>query len=935
MRYIIGIDLGTTNSCVAYIDTQEERPKVHPLKIPQLKAPGSVDQMSTLPSFCYLLHPSEWPDEAVSLPWLSPHDAKPTHVVGAFAKTQGAKVPTRLVRSAKSWLCHHAANRSGKILPVESSDESIRISPIEATGCYLRHLREAWNYVMAKGNTEAEFDEQEIVLTVPASFDEAARTLTVEAAKRAGFSKMTLIEEPQAAFYSWIAQHEADWEKGLIPGMQILVCDVGGGTTDFSMIEVVGEKGKLALQRMAVGDHLLLGGDNMDAAVMHWMESQFEEKGESFSTTQRLQLLYEARRVKEEALSLSERDKDHRCRVIIQGAGSKVVGGTHTLEIDPFEVRKLLLEGFFPVLPWEQSLNLRKASGLRTMGLPFEDEPSVTKHLARFLSENKRDDGSPLKPDLVLFNGGAMKPAAFQEALIASLNRWFPDQKLGVLPPVNLDLAVALGAAYYGRTRRGEGVKIGGGLARGCYLAIDTLDTRGEKTRKALTLLPRGSEEGDIFEPESTFMLKPNMPVSFQLCSSHTRRHDNKGDLIDILPEEMQMLPPILTVLRFGKKQIAESSQESVPVKMQIRLTPVGTIEIALKSTSTDNQWTLEFQLKTSSGQEDALATISRAAAVGQTFEKGFLDEAVKVMQKCFSINASPADAMRLMEKLEEVLEIPRSEWSLSLSRGLFDELLKISPLRKTSSTHWERWWNLAGFLLRPGFGFPLDDFRCKELWKLVLSDSKILIPAEVQIQLWIAYRRFAGGMNKGQQLQLGADLMMSLLGKKGEKIEIKSKADLYPMTERVRALGALELIEISTKTRLGNALVKRICDGEATAAEFWALGRIGARHLIYGTIAHVIPAKICEEWIEAILESGKGKTQEIVRLVEQLARKTSFREFNLSEKVIATILNHLKDAEDYDRVEDLLKNENRLTQKEQDIIFGEHLPSGLHLELA
>lgn len=933
-RYIIGIDLGTTNSCVAYIDTQEVRPKAHPFIIPQIKAPGSVEPMPALPSFCYLLHPSEWSEEEVSLPWRSPHEPKPSYLVGVFARSQGGKVPTRLVRSAKSWLCHHAANRSEKILPIESSDESIRISPIEAASRYLRHMREAWNWVMAKGDAEADFDQQEVVLTVPASFDEAARTLTVEAAKRAGFTSMSLIEEPQAAFYSWLSKHETDWDSRLSPGMRILVCDVGGGTTDFSIIETAGSKGALSLNRMAVGDHLLLGGDNMDAAVMHWMESTFEDKGEEFTSTQRLQLLYEARRVKEEALSLSEHEMGHRCRVVIQGSGSKVVGGTATLEVDPLEVRKLLLDGFFTILPWNEALKIRKASGLRTMGLPYEDDPSITKHLAKFLNDSKSDDGIVPMPDLVLFNGGAMKPALFQEAILSSLKQWFPAKEVKALPPVSLDLAVALGAAYYGRTRRGEGVKIGGGLARGCYLVIETIDGKGEKTRKALTLLPRGSEEGDLFEPERTFMLKPNVPVSFQLCSSHVRRHDAKGDLVAIIPEEMQMLPPIHTILRQGRKQAAEASQEPIPVKMQIALTAMGTIEIVLKAVGSGHRWALEFQLRSASGQEDAVARISEGGPMGQTFEKGFLDGASVILRGCFSPSALPSSPTRLMEKLEEALAMPRSEWPVAVLRGLFDEHIILSPSRKISTLHWERWWNVAGFLLRPGFGYALDDFRCRELWKIVLADVKSNLPDDVQTQLWIAYRRFAGGMSKGQQLQVGADLMASVIGKKGEMVEIKSKAELYPFTEKVRALGALELLDSSSKMRFGHALAKRIVEGKAAQAEFWALGRLGARHLMYGSIAYVLPSSVSEGWIEGIIKSGKGKQQEVVQLAEQLARRTSHKELNVSPAAVGLILSHLKGAQGYDRLEDLLMNENKLTRKEQDAIMGDHLPLGLHLEV-
>lgn len=931
MRYIIGIDLGTTNSCVAYVDTRDDFQRVQAFKIPQLKGEGSIEAMPTLPSFCYLTLPSEWPREAVSLPWASAHTPFPTFITGWFARQQGSKIPTRLVQSAKSWLCHPSANRSGNILPIEAADESIRVSPIEATRRYLQHISQAWDHVMAKGDPEAEFSEQEIILTVPASFDEAARTLTIEAAKRAGYAKMTLIEEPQAAFYSWLSKHEREWESKLPPGTQILVCDVGGGTTDFSMIQVLEREGHVALNRIAVGDHLMLGGDNMDAAAMHWMISELKDDAADLTTTQRLQLLFEARRIKEEALS-TEGEATGSCRMVIHGAGSKVIGGAVNLEVDKQALRNLLEEGFFPLISWDEALRLRKASGMRTMGLPYEDDPAITKHLARFLHACKDDAGKALVPDLVLFNGGTMKPESFRRAIMASLRSWFPEKKIDTLSAVNYDLAVALGAAYYGKARRGNGVKIGGGLARGCYLILDTTD-KGESSKKALTLMPRGSEEGEVFESSSTFMLTPNVPVSFQLCSSHVRLHDKAGDLVPVLPEEMQMLPPIHTILRYGKKQAFNQSEEKVPVKMRAVLTPVGTIEISLRAIGSENAWTLEFQLKTASGHDDAIASVASAANVGQTFERGFFANAEEAIRDAFGPSATSSAATRLMENLEERLGMPRTEWPSSALRGLFDTLIKVSGARMHSVQLWERWWNLAGFLLRPGFGYPLDDFRIKELWKVVLADSKTQTPQEVKVQVWVAFRRVAGGFSKGQQNQIATDLLATLIGKKGDKIESIAKAELYRYTEKIRAVGALELLDISTKVRLGTALTHRIIDGSAHQADFWSLGRIGARHLAYGSLAHVIPAAVCEGWVGTLL-AKIPRNDTTIRLMEQLARKTEHSELNLSKKCVNRVLEYFAGTDNYPRLEELLLHESRLSHKEQDMIFGDHLPSGLLLEV-
>ncbi len=416
MRYIIGIDLGTTNSCVAYIDTKDAKAAVQSFKIPQLFAEGHIETLATLPSFCYLAAPHEWPKGSLSLPWDSLNKSQgqspAEFFVGTFARSQGAKVPTRLVQSAKSWLCHPAANRRDKILPIEAADEEARISPLEATARYLRHIRDAWNDGMAKGDAEGDFDSQEIVLTVPASFDEVARTLTVEAARKAGFVQMTLLEEPQSAFYSWIAQHEERWQQLVKAGAVILVCDVGGGTTDFSLIDVVPKGDTLSFQRMAVGDHLLLGGDNMDAAIAHHIEEKLIQKGYELNAIRRLQLVHEARQAKEVLLQIAKGKEvpPDFYRVVLQGTGSHVVQGTLGVDIFRSELQELLLKGFFGQYAWSDALKVRKTTGLRTMGLPYEAEPSIIKHIAHFLAESGTPGDGPKVPDFILFNGGAMKP---------------------------------------------------------------------------------------------------------------------------------------------------------------------------------------------------------------------------------------------------------------------------------------------------------------------------------------------------------------------------------------------------------------------------------------------------------------------------------------------------------------------------------------------
>lgn len=884
-RYIIGIDLGTTNSCVAYVDTQDPKLAIQPFRIPQLIAPGYVEAKPTLPSFCYLRSSHEWIPEELSLPWKKQSQS----IVGLFAREHGAKVPTQLVTSAKSWLCHDAANRRDPILPFEAADDSLKISPVEASARYLSHIKEAWNHF----HPREEFEHQQVVLTVPASFDEVARMLTAEAAKQAGFGSITFLEEPQAAFYSWISQHEKEWEKKLKPGDTILVCDVGGGTTDFSLIEVKESEGKISFQRMAVGDHLLLGGDNMDAKVAHYLEQKLQKE---LNSAQWLQLCHEARKAKETLLDSSSPESH---QVVLQGTGSSVVQGTLTAEASLKEVRHLLLDAFFKPHHWQEALQITKTGHSKKMGLPYEDDSSIIKHLAVFLKQHCSNKG----PDYILFNGGALKPTIFQEAIVASINHWYPNHSIQVLSSYSLDLAVARGAAYYGKVRRGMGVRISGGTARSYYLALDV-----NQEHKALTLLPRGCDEGTLFEPNQTFYLTPNTPVIFQLYTSHVRLNDEQGTLIPVDLAEMHPLPPIQTVLRFGNK-----STEKIPVHLQITLTEIGTLELWLKSQKTDHKWALEFQLRRVSGQDNMLSFLDQTRN-DETFDSTYLLKAETAIRDLFLGSIKPE---KIMETLEELLERPRAEWPPSILRRLWDALFKEAKSRKKSPSLETRWWNLVGFLLRPGYGYPLDDFRIKELWKIVLGELKSPKSTECQVQTWICFRRIAGGLNKGQQAQITSELLPSLLIKKNEK------SDQYQYSERLRAVAALELMDQSLKIKLGHLLVQRIISGSAISADFWSLGRIGARHLIHGSAINVIPKEICTQWLEKLLTIEKSDS--LLFTLKQLTRKTDHRELNIPQSIIDQITSTYPNLNN--------QNNDTLTPIEQEQIFGEKLPLGLSLE--
>lgn len=914
-RYLIGIDLGTTNCALAFVDLENPSLAIELFSIPQLFTPTKITSLPTLSSCCYLCAPEELVEGQIELPWKK----KTQMYVGELAKNLGARVPTKLVQSAKSWLSHLGANRRDKILPLHAAALESRLSPVEASANYLMHLRDAWNYLKAKGEANLELEEQEIVLTVPASFDETARTLTVEAAKLAGFNHVTLLEEPQAAFYSWIAQNEKKCSL-FAPKELILVCDVGGGTTDFSLIEANNLEEGLKFQRMAVGNHLLLGGDNIDIALARYIEQKMATKSFSLDADQWLQLVAQARSAKEYLLNCSE-EKEHFYTVVVQGKGASVIKGSLSLTLSSQEVKKFVLEGFFGQYSLQEAAKLSKSSGFKTMGLPYEAEPSIIKQLANFIQQNSLSHTTGI--DYLLFNGGAMKPQIFQQAILDNLNRWFPQKTVSLLSSASLDLAVAKGAAYYAKVRHGMGVAIKSGLSRTYYLEIE--DSAPESShRKAITLLKRGAQEGATFQSNEKFLLRANMPVAFHLLTSQTRLNDKEGEFVIVDPDEFQILPPVETVLRFGKQAGKEMQDLTVAVTVAITLTPVGTIEIWLKSLQTDHRWNLEFQLRSVSGQEDSLASLQKKRC-DQTFEKGFLDASKKILQQFAQGEIRPA---RLMEKLEQSLQMKREEWPLSVIRGLFETLLHLAPQCIGTSSMENRWWNLAGFLMRPGFGYPLDDFRMKELWKMMLGEIKKKKGSEAELQKWIFIRRVAGGLNKGQQMQIAAELFPDLYDKKSKKIQEKKQENHALYLEKIRAFAALERIDLSLKTMFGQALVNKMIKKEGVETEYWALGRIAARHLFYGSAGQVLPQETCAKWIKILLESIKESSEPFLFMLRQMARKTDRRELNLPELLIAQILQKFPQQE----LKKYLTKVETDPLKESKKVFGETLPLGLML---
>ncbi|HVU04484.1 MAG TPA: Hsp70 family protein [Polyangiaceae bacterium] len=598
-RFAVGIDLGTTHSALAYssLERAAERPRV--LAVPELVTRSSVESRTLLPSFLYFATESE---EPLALPW----DEKRRFAVGDYARTRAAETPGRVVASAKSWLCHPTVDRRGPILPAAAPEDVEKISPVEASFRYLDHLGEAWKHVLGG---DAPLAEQAVVLAVPASFDAAARDLTVEAAYAAGMEDVTLLEEPQAALYAWIDAVGDDFRKHLRPGDVVLIVDVGGGTTDFSAVQVGENDGALELRRIAVGDHILLGGDNMDLALAHRVRARLEENGTELDSRQFSALAHACRAAKESLLGSDLAEAP----VVLASRGSALLGGTIRAALTRADVVETVLDGFFPVTTPSDEPVKRARGGLRELGLPYAADPAITRHLSHFLRRQAGASadagGTMLRPTALLFNGGVFKSQAIRDRLTTTLASWIETDggvAPRILPAYDLDLAVARGAAYYGQVRRGRGLRIRGGTARAYYVGIEGAAPAVPGVEPPLTALcvaPFGMEEGTRADmPPHELGLVVGEPVRFRFFGSTVRRDDVAGtELERIRPAELSELTPIEIALPAEGR----ADGEVVAVRLESQVTPVGTLlleAVPLNPKKPDERWKMELSVRESPG---------------------------------------------------------------------------------------------------------------------------------------------------------------------------------------------------------------------------------------------------------------------------------------------------------------------------------------------
>ncbi|WP_010583616.1 Hsp70 family protein [Schlesneria paludicola] len=588
-KYVIGIDLGTTNSALAYAPLGVDKPEVQLLPIPQLVAPGMVENRQLLPSFLYLASKHEGSTGAYDIPWAQGRD----FAVGEMALRQSAELPDRTVSAAKSWLCHSRVDRHQAILPWNAGDDIPKVSPVTASRRYLEHLIAAWE----TAHPDALMADQQVILTVPASFDASARELTREAASAAGLpDAMILLEEPQSAVYAWLTTIGERWRKVLKVNDTLLVCDVGGGTTDLTLVRVTEEEGELTLKRVAVGNHLLVGGDNMDLALAHHVAGLFAKKGVNLDPWQSVSLWHSCRQAKEVLLT-ADGPKKHPISVL--GRGSKLIGGTVTVDVAKEVTLQLLADGFFPACKVEDKPARNRASGFQEVGLPYEADAAITKHLASFLQSHGSDEG-PARPTHVLFNGGVFKADPFRTRLLDALKSWFPEQPPQILEGVHdLDHAVARGAAYYGWAKEKGGVRIRGGTARSYYIGIETAGLAipgAPRPLRALCVVPFGMEEGTEVEvPSDAIGLIVGQPAHFRFFSSATRKDDSPGVRLQRWTDDEIVETDSLEATLAKDDAIDD---HYVPVQFHTRLTELGVLELWCVSTRGSGRWKLEFSVR-------------------------------------------------------------------------------------------------------------------------------------------------------------------------------------------------------------------------------------------------------------------------------------------------------------------------------------------------
>ncbi|OEZ66334.1 chaperone protein DnaK [Janthinobacterium sp. HH103] len=913
--YLVGIDLGTTNTVVAYAAAGDAQAGINLFAIEQLVAPGEVGARPLLPSLRYHPAAGELAAGDLPLPWPQQDGAGvEAAVLGAFARQLGAQVPGRLVSSAKSWLSHANVDRQAPILPWGADADVAKVSPVAASASYLAYVRAAWNHRFP----QAPLEQQELVLTIPASFDEGARALTLAAARMAGLPALRLVEEPQAAFYDFLQRRRATLREDLSNTRRILVCDVGGGTTDFSLIDVAfDDDGTPQLTRSSVGNHLILGGDNMDLALAHLVEKRMAagvEGGMKLSAARLSQLMERCRAAKELLLSTDAPDS---VTVTLLGAGSRLIGGSRSADVTREEVAAMVVDGFFPKVELGDTAKKGRA-GIVAFGLPYAQDAAITRHLASFLQQHQ----GPL-PDTLLLNGGVFRADALARRLAETLAHW-RGQPLTILHNDNPDVAVARGAVAYALARRGQAPRIGGGSPRSYFLVLG----EAGKDHRAVCILPRGSASGEeIRLTERLFALRLGRPVRFHLATSlfESGTPPKLGEIVDLNAGEYLRLPPLASVLHASDG----NDKREITVQLATVMTEVGTLEVhCVAEADAGQRWLLEFQLR---GEEETQAETSsvppRVKEAIEKIERIFGGKAQKVETK---------EVRQLRQHLERGLG-GRESWDTPLLRQLFDALMLRARGRRRSAEHERVWLNLAGYCLRPGYGDALDPWRIEQLWALFDAGVQHHKDNQVCAEWWTLWRRVAGGLSTEQQLRLLDDFAFNLQADAAQRgsrpVTLVNGSD----DDMLRLGASLERIPGAYKAEVGAWLIKRLqkADKRGEAADtntLWALARVGARQPFHGSAHEVVDSATVADWLAVLLALDWKKVEPAAFAAAHLARMTGDRSRDIGDDLRATILARLKAVGAPPLWQAMVSEVTQLDEAATKRMLGEALPPGLKL---
>ncbi|HTW29453.1 MAG TPA: Hsp70 family protein [Acetobacteraceae bacterium] len=881
-RFSIGIDLGTTNSALAFAPLVGEAPP-EVLAVPQWDTLTSLAEAPTLPSFLYL------PEEAVAGQLRGRAAGGGAWIVGRLARRRAGESPGRVVHSAKSWLAHHSADRAAPFLPWGSDDlpREQKISPVRASALILNHLRGAWDDRFAASGLA--FDDQMVTVTVPASFDAAAQRLTLAAAAEAGFPDgVRLLEEPQAAFYCWLESHDVGrdlWQR--LPETQggplhVLVVDIGGGTSDFSLFALQRDERNpvQGISRVAVSDHILLGGDNIDLALAHTIETKFGGEAGALSGTQWDHLVAACRDLKERALG-SDGAPDERFAIALPARGSRLLAGSQTATLTRAELQSVLLEGFFPACP-AAAHPYRAQAGLREWGLPFAADSAVTRHLADFLRDRPRVDA-------VLFNGGSLHPAVLRDRLQAQIAAWQDGHAPLVLANAEPDLAVARGAAHFGALLHRQSARIAAGAAQAVFLEVQTAPAAdGEAAAPMLVcVLPRGAapEQGFEIAPPG-LALRTGEMVRFRAFSSARHGRARAGDLLPLREDAHHPLPPLQTLIQAA----ALGDTATVPVHLAASINAIGLLQLACISADPAHPrtWPLEFNLRP---HEQAPAGAPAPEPVPPNATAEALDAASTRIGLVFS---RPAGRERLtgaavLKSLERLLGHKRAEWNAALLRALWPALEQRQSGRRLSADHEEAWLMLAGFLLRPGFGLPGDPARLDALWHI--HERGPCFPGKrMQAQEYILWRRLVGGLSRDRQERLLRPELDRLRSGKAPP-------------ELVRLAGALELLPLDLKadliTRFTDTALTLVRAGQDATPHFAALGQLLSRAPLHAGPETVVAADLVEQTYDSLrgLDWEEPKLHELHHLFLRAARVVDDRNLDINKNLRNAIANRLEKA--------------------------------------